>query len=101
MTPDQLAIDPTGSRVAAQTDQIGIYDLRGSGPRTGHWLAMRYECSGADDVAFIGTKFVAAFDSCVNLWDAPTCAWSATSSSPAPATPLVGHARILYGTFRR
>ncbi|MEU9993288.1 hypothetical protein AB0E10_42405 [Streptomyces sp. NPDC048045] len=95
---DQLAIDSTGSRVAAQTAGIGVYDLHGSG--SPHWLALRYECSGADDMAFVGTEFIAAFGSCADVWDASTLRLKRQVFFPSTGFPMVGHDRIVYGTFR-
>ncbi|MGW3466017.1 hypothetical protein ACWDE9_43650, partial [Streptomyces olivaceoviridis] len=98
IAPDQLAVDPTGNRVAAQTDEIGIYEMRSSRPP--HWLAMRYECSGAEDLAFVNTDFVAAFDSCANVWDAATQRMERQVFFPGTGVASVGLGRIVYGTFR-
>ncbi|MFD8219688.1 hypothetical protein ACFV2U_39890 [Streptomyces sp. NPDC059697] len=95
--PDQLAIDPTGSRIAAQTGRIGIYDLHGN--PSPHWLDGTYECSGARDMAFVGTEFIAAFDNCANIWNASTLRMERQVYFPSTGNALVGHGRILYGTL--
>ncbi|MDF3300203.1 hypothetical protein [Streptomyces tropicalis] len=95
--PDRLAIDRGGRLVAAQTDSIGVYDVRGSsGPR---WLAGTYDCSGARDLAFAGGELIAAFDSCASIWNAGTLRMERQVYFPRTGNALVGHDRILYGSF--
>ncbi|MET9291050.1 hypothetical protein [Streptomyces sp. NPDC003077] len=96
--PDRLAVDPSGSRVAAQTDGIGVYDLRGSRPP--RWLDLSYECSSAHDMAFVGTEFVAASGTCAHVWDAATLRMRRQVVFPGTGFAAIGHDRILYGTFR-
>ncbi|GHE12792.1 hypothetical protein [Streptomyces alanosinicus] len=95
---DRLAVDSTGSHVAAQTDMIGIYDMRDSRPP--RWLAMRYECSAADDIGFVRAEFVATFDSCANVWDASTWRMERQVFFPGSGHASVGPDRLVYGTFR-
>ncbi|MEU6578448.1 hypothetical protein [Streptomyces sp. NPDC046805] len=97
--PSQLAIDTTGTRVAAQTDDIGILDLHGSG--SPHWLpGATYDCSGARDMGFVGTEFIASYDTCANVWNASTLRLERQVYFPSLGNGMVGHGRILYGTFR-
>ncbi|MGQ5635836.1 MULTISPECIES: hypothetical protein [unclassified Streptomyces] len=98
IVPDQLAIDRTGRLVAAQTDGIGVYDLRGSGPP--HWLQGTYDCSGARGLAFTGSELIATFDSCANIWNASTLRMERQVYFPGTGNALLGHDRILYGSFR-
>ncbi|MFF7355964.1 hypothetical protein ACFZA1_25465 [Streptomyces filipinensis] len=98
IVPDQLAIDRTGRLVAAQTDEIGVYDLRGSGPP--HWLEGTYDCSGARDLAFDGPDLIASFDSCANVWNTATLRLERQVYFPGTGNALLGHGRILYGSFQ-
>lgn len=98
IVPDQLAIDSAGRLVAAQTDQIGVYDLHGSSPP--HWLEGTYDCSGARDLAFTGTELIATFDSCANVWNASTLRLERQVYFPGTGNARLGHDRILYGSFR-
>ncbi|MGW1253968.1 hypothetical protein ACWD5Q_01980 [Streptomyces sp. NPDC002513] len=97
IVPDQLAIDRTGRLLAVQTDSIGVYDLRGS--LSPHWLEGTHECSGARDLAFAGSELIAAFDSCASIWNAATLRMERQVYFPGTGNALVGHDRILYGSF--
>ncbi|WP_409468854.1 hypothetical protein [Streptomyces sp. HC307] len=92
LAPDRLAIDPTGSRVAAQTDAIGIYDLHGdASPR---WL----DEFGTDGMAFVGTEFIAASEQGVNIYNASTLRMVRQVRFPSTGRALIGNGRILYTT---
>jgi hypothetical protein len=95
--PGPLAIDTTGSRIAVQTDSIGVYSTVHSGPP--RWLSGTYECSGPGDLAFVGSELIAASNSCASVWDATTLKVERHVHYPGTGNSVIGHGRILYGTF--
>ncbi|WEB45460.1 hypothetical protein MOV08_43390 [Streptomyces yunnanensis] len=96
--PNQLAIDRTGRLVALQTDSIGVYDMHGNG--SPHWLDDTPACeAGARDLAFVGSELITALDSCAIIWNAATLRMEQQVQFPGTGISLVGHDRILYGSF--
>ncbi|GHH82739.1 hypothetical protein GCM10018793_43070 [Streptomyces sulfonofaciens] len=106
--PSALAIDSTGSRVAAQTDAIGIYDLRG-GPSAPHddpprWL----DEVGDNDLAFVDGDLVTASTdpgvcegdyTCVHVYDVSTLRMERQIRFPVAVNALIDHGRLLSTTL--